>query len=183
MRTSLARWWGLRLVQQAVPPKPSHMGMSGDHGQGNDERLNLVKYHLRRELPVIHQATPTDTLALCHPNVIFRDNIHGITLQGKRTLQLSLMAFRQSLPLLVSQPSCQVLWLDRRASQQLHARWRIVGFSRTSLTGQIWLDAYTVFHVKNTGLIEKIELDNVMPRKSEDKERARHWPFAYSSSA
>eukprot|EP01147_Barroeca_monosierra_P009420 gene9420-10393_t len=109
---------------------------SGVTPSGNNEGLKLVKFHLRRELPCIHTAAPSYTLELCHPDVIFTDNIHGITIKGKRSLALSLMAFRQTLPLCVSQPSCQVLWINQHGYQQLHSRWRIVGFPRTTLTGQ-----------------------------------------------
>ena len=191
---------GFPVVNQTATSFSS--AVEGGKRNRGDERLRLVKHVLCSELPHIHSWTPSQTLSLCHPDVIFTDNMHNITLHGKRSLrvraasvtarflpspslhslphslpllshtdsltltlfahslrslsllrcvcvcvcfrwflvlgvQLGLMAFRQTLPLWVSQPSCQVMWVDRFAPQELHARWRIVGFSRTSLNGQV----------------------------------------------
>eukprot|EP00043_Microstomoeca_roanoka_P011517 m.108703 g.108703 ORF g.108703 m.108703 type:complete len:205 (-) comp15217_c1_seq1:1609-2223(-) len=178
MRTCGRLFLGFRLVQHSsLPPQAGK-----NFGHHNNERIRLVKFHLRQELPQIIAKSPSETLNLCHPDLIFKDNIHGFTLHGRNAFKLALLAFRQTIPLWVSQPTCQVLWLDQRAPQELHSRWRIVGFSNTSLSGQIWLDAYTIFHVRNTGMIEMIELDNVMPNKDKLKP-AKDVPLFYNSSA
>eukprot|EP00043_Microstomoeca_roanoka_P011522 m.108728 g.108728 ORF g.108728 m.108728 type:complete len:230 (-) comp15217_c1_seq4:1716-2405(-) len=84
MRTCGRLFLGFRLVQHSsLPPQAGK-----NFGHHNNERIRLVKFHLRQELPQIIAKSPSETLNLCHPDLIFKDNIHGFTLHGRNAFKV-----------------------------------------------------------------------------------------------
>ncbi|XP_032513342.1 uncharacterized protein LOC116767199 [Danaus plexippus] len=186
-RDAIAFCSGPTVASQATPPTEEKT----IDGKPSEEQLMKVFHSLSKTMPQLF-VKPLD-YSIYHPNLIFVNNIRGVTTVGLFHYVKQVALLRTVAHIKFAYVNFEVLKITAHPEDSsVRMRWRIKGISGLKVffmfwkyklwnlkevfqDQEMWYDGFSTFYVGTDGLIQKHVADKVMPdqdRIIDDEEKA-----------
>ncbi|KAG1687440.1 hypothetical protein GQR58_008335 [Nymphon striatum] len=142
----------------------SNKNVNEDDLVPNEDKLQRICKNLAHHLPklFIHR----QDYSIYHHNIIFYNNITGVTKEGLQQYSMYLSKIKALGHLLYARINMNILKITSHPEDgTVRIRWRIsiVTFWKLFSKFRKYIDGFSIFYIGNDGLIYKHECDEVMP--------------------